>query len=148
MGCSCQLGHGRVFDLARQHHDKTVHLFLTGWFHGPQALIAAPDEIVPAYDELKDKAATYSKTINNTNQAIGRLLSHLRDIDSVENTLIIYASDNGSYRDDRTGSLRSRRGMNRGEWYLPARNLFVDGNDLSLLVKGDCGTLPSPAVVT
>ncbi len=33
-------------------------------------------------------------------------------LDSPENTLIFYGSDNGSYRDDRTGGLRGRKGMN------------------------------------
>jgi len=36
----------------------------------------------------------------------------LAEVDALENTLIIYASDNGSYRDDRTGGLRGKKGLN------------------------------------
>jgi arylsulfatase A len=51
--------------------------------------------------------------IDNTDRAITRLLSKLEQIDpGRENTLIIYASDNGSYRDDRTGGLRGSKGQN------------------------------------
>lgn len=87
--------------------------FLNVWFHEPHAPIAAPDEIVLDYGEKKkDQAAIYSGTIDNTDRAIGRLLAKLDEMGATENTLIVYASDNGSYRDDRTGGLRGRKGMN------------------------------------
>lgn len=86
--------------------------FLNVWFHEPHAPIAAPDKIVSAYGQLNDKAAVYSGTIDNTDRAIARLLKKLKELDAPENTLIIYGSDNGSYRDDRTGGLRGRKGVN------------------------------------
>ncbi len=92
--------------------DRETPFFLNVWFHEPHAPIAAPDAIVSQYGGLKDKAAIYSGTIDNTDRAIGRLLAKLREIASPENTLIIYGSDNGSYREDRTGGLRGRKGMN------------------------------------
>jgi arylsulfatase A len=67
---------------------------------------------VAEYGKAKDNAAVYSGTIDNTDRAIARLLKKLREVASPEDTLIIYASDNGSYRDDRTGGLRGRKGMN------------------------------------
>ena len=60
----------------------------------------------------KDPAAIYSGTIYNTDRAIARLLKKLREIDSPENTLIVYSSDNGSYRADRVGALRGKKGSN------------------------------------
>jgi len=86
--------------------------FLNVWFHEPHAPIAAPDEITEVYGDAKDKAAIYSGTIDNTDRAIARLLEKLAAIDKPENTLIIYASDNGSYRQERVGELRGRKGMN------------------------------------
>ena len=82
------------------------------WFHEPHAPIAAPDSLTQKYGETKDRAAVYSATIDNTDQAIGRLLKKLAEIDDPHNTLIFYASDNGSYRDDRTGGLRGKKGVN------------------------------------
>lgn len=97
---------------AKHEKNSRSPFFLNVWFHEPHAPIAAPDTIVTKYGALEDKAAVYSGTIDNTDQAIARLLAKLAEIDTPENTLIIYASDNGSYRDDRTGGLRGRKGLN------------------------------------
>lgn len=111
-GYSCQLVADEAIDWLDNHRDKDSPFFLNVWFHEPHAPIAAPDEIVEPYGKLKDKAAIYSGTIDNTDRAIARLLKKLGQIDDPGNTLIIYASDNGSYRDDRTGGLRGRKGIN------------------------------------
>lgn len=111
-GYSCQLVADEAIDWLDNHRNKDSPFFLNVWFHEPHAPIAAPDGIVEGYGKLKDKGAIYSGTIDNTDRAIARLLKKLTQIDDPSNTLIIYASDNGSYRDDRTGGLRGRKGMN------------------------------------
>lgn len=111
-GYSCQLVADEAIDWLENQRDKDSPFFLNVWFHEPHAPIAAPDGIVKGYGKLKDKAAIYSGTIDNTDRAIARLLKKLAEIDDPANTLIIYASDNGSYRDDRTGGLRGRKGLN------------------------------------
>lgn len=90
--------------------DPDKPFFLNIWFHEPHAKIAAPDDIVATYGDLEDPAAVYSATIENTDRAIARLLAKLEAIDAPENTLIVYASDNGSYRQDRVGRLRGKKG--------------------------------------
>lgn len=110
-GYSCQL----VVDEAigwLESRPGQAPFFLNVWFHEPHAPIAAPEDRVAKYGKQKDRAAIYSGTIDNTDAAIQRLLSKIAEVDVRENTLIIYASDNGSYRDDRTGGLRGRKGMN------------------------------------
>ena len=92
--------------------DSEKPFFLNIWFHEPHAPIAAPDQIVSQYGELNDPAAIYSGTIEYTDRAIARLLKKLAQVDAPENTLIIYASDNGSYRRDRVGHLRGTKGSN------------------------------------
>jgi len=94
----------------KRHPDKPV--FLNIWFHEPHAPIAAPEKIVSPYGKLKDPAAVYSGTIDNTDRAIARLLRKLEQVGPPENTLIIYSSDNGSYRADRVGHLRGTKGSN------------------------------------
>ncbi len=112
-GYSCQLVADEAIGwLEEQRSDDEAPFFLNVWFHEPHAPIAAPDEIVDQYGAEKDQAAIYSGTIDNTDRAIARILAKLREIADPEETLIIYASDNGSYRDDRTGGLRGRKGMN------------------------------------
>lgn len=110
-GYSCQLVADEAIRWLEGRSDDRP-FFLNVWFHEPHAPIAAPDDLVASYGKRKDKGAIYSGTIDNTDRAIARLLKRLHQVDDPENTLIIYASDNGSYRDDRTGGLRGRKGMN------------------------------------
>ena len=111
-GYACQIVVDEAIRWLDQYRHPKTPFFLNVWFHEPHAPIAAPDEIVGSYGKLTDKAAVYSATIENTDRAVARLLKKLEQIDDPENTLIIYASDNGSYRDDRTGGLRGRKGQN------------------------------------
>lgn len=111
-GYACQLVVDEAIAWLEDQQVRDVPFFLNVWFHEPHAPIAAPDEIVSTYGNLKDKAAVYSGTIDNTDRAIRRLLAKFGEIADPANTLVIYASDNGSYREDRTGGLRGRKGMN------------------------------------
>ncbi|MEM7558005.1 MAG: sulfatase-like hydrolase/transferase, partial [Planctomycetota bacterium] len=111
-GYSCQLVADEAIRWLEQDGRSDQPFFLNVWFHEPHAPIAAPEEIVNEYGNPNDKAAIYSATIANTDRAIGRILAKLREVDAAENTIILYASDNGSYRDDRTGGLRGRKGAN------------------------------------
>jgi arylsulfatase A len=111
-GYSCQLVVDEAITWLDQHRAKDKPFFLNVWFHEPHAPIAAPDEIVGSYGKLKDQAAIYSGTIDNTDRAIARLLAKLKETAPIGETLIIYASDNGSYRKDRVGELRGQKGLN------------------------------------
>ncbi len=111
-GYACQLVVDEALSWVESREGGKAPFFLNVWFHEPHAPIAAPSEIVAEYGDEEDKAAIYSGTIANTDRAIGRLISRVRRLSDPSNTLIIYASDNGSYRDDRTGGLRGRKGMN------------------------------------
>ena len=111
-GYSCQLVVDEAITWLDKHRDPAKPFFLNVWFHEPHAPIAAPADIVSGYGKVRDKAAIYSGTIDNTDRAIARLIRKLHDIAPPEETLIVYASDNGSYRDDRTGNLRGRKGLN------------------------------------
>jgi len=108
-GYSCQI----VVDEALTWLDKKRDadpFFLNLWFNEPHAPIAAPEEIVSQYGALDDQAAIYSGTIDNTDRAIGRLVAKLEQLDELDNTIIVYSSDNGSYRQERNGELRGKKG--------------------------------------
>lgn len=127
-GYSCQIVANEAIRWLEQDWDEKRPFFLNIWFHEPHAPLAAPDSLVEAYGRRKDKAAIYSGTIDNTDRAIARVLQQLDSLGVNDHTLIIYASDNGSYRDDRTGGLRGRKGMNwdggirvPGIFYWPGR---------------------------
>jgi arylsulfatase A len=111
-GYACQVVVDEAISWLDEQHNPDKPFFLNVWFHEPHAPIAAPGTIVSQYGELNDPAAIYSGTIDNTDRAIARLLAKLEEVDSPENTLIVYSSDNGSYRADRVGNLRGTKGSN------------------------------------
>ncbi|MEM7317364.1 MAG: sulfatase-like hydrolase/transferase, partial [Planctomycetota bacterium] len=111
-GYACQIVVDEAIKWLDDHREADKPFFLNVWFHEPHAPLAAPNEMVAAYGDLKDPAAIYSGTIENTDRAIARLLKKLQEVDAPENTLIVYSSDNGSYRADRTGKLRATKGSN------------------------------------
>jgi arylsulfatase A len=111
-GYSCQIVVNEAITWLGEKRDPDAPFFLNIWFHEPHAVVAAPENIVSQYGHLNDPAAIYSGTIENTDRAIARLLARLRELGVLENTLIVYSSDNGSYREDRNGGLRGSKGSN------------------------------------
>jgi len=111
-GYSCQIIVDDAIRWLNEHRLADQPFFLNIWFNEPHSVLAAPDEIVSQYGGLNDPAALYSGAVENTDRAIARLLSKLKAMGAMDNTLIIYSSDNGSYRNDRNGSLRGSKGSN------------------------------------
>ena len=108
-GYSCQLVVDEAIDWIDKH-GTDAPFFINIWFNEPHAVIAAPDEIVSEYGALNDQAAIYNGTIDNTDRAIGRLIAKLKELGELDNTIIHYSSDNGSYRQERSGELRGKKG--------------------------------------
>jgi arylsulfatase A-like enzyme len=127
-GYSCQLVVDDAIRWLNERNQPDQPFFLNIWFNEPHAKLAAPDEIVSVYGDLKDEAAIYSATIDNTDRAIGRLVAKLKETGRLDNTLIVYSSDNGSYRPDRNGGLHGNKGSNfEGGLRSPGIFFWPDG---------------------
>ena len=111
-GYSCQLVVDEAIHWLDNDRAADAPFFLNVWFHEPHNPLGSPDDITAVYGGPDVDGAEYSGTIDNTDRAIARLLAKLRAMDALDNTLIIYASDNGSLRQDRVGGLRGKKGMN------------------------------------
>ena len=109
-GYACQILADEAITWLDNERKPNQPFFLNVWFQEPHDPIAAPDEIVSQYGELNDPAAIYSATIDNTDRAIARLIAKLKALGELDNTLIIYTSDHGSYRTERNGGLRGDKG--------------------------------------
>ena len=109
-GYSCQIVVDEAIAWLDEKRDADAPFFINLWFNEPHAVIAAPDEIVSRYGALNDQAAIYNGTIDNTDRAIGRLVAKLEQLGELDNTIIHYSSDNGSYRQERSGELRGKKG--------------------------------------
>ena len=127
-GYSCQIVVSDAIEWLENKARPNQPFFMNIWFNEPHHKLAAPDEIVALYGDLKDEAAIYSATIDNTDRAIGRLVSKLETMGKLDNTLIIYSSDHGSYRTDRNGGLNGNKGSNfQGGLRSPGIFFWPDG---------------------
>ena len=111
-GYSCQIVVSDAINWLETKANPDQPFFMNIWFNEPHSKLAAPDEITSVYGDLKDEAAIYSATVDNTDRAIGRLVAKLKETGKLDNTLIIYSSDHGSYRADRNGGLKGNKGSN------------------------------------
>ncbi len=111
-GYSCQIIVDEAIVWLEKERKPGKPFFFNVWFHEPHSVIAAPAEIVKQYGDVNDAAAIYTGTVDNTDRAIGRLVAKLNEINELDNTIIVYSSDNGSYRPDRAGVLRGKKGSN------------------------------------
>ncbi|MEM0970556.1 MAG: sulfatase-like hydrolase/transferase, partial [Verrucomicrobiota bacterium] len=152
-GYSCQLVAEEAITWFEEYRSTPdAPFFLNVWFHEPHAPLAAPDEQVSQYGNLKDKAAIYSGTIHNTDRAIARLLEKLAAVSPEGNTLIIYTSDNGSYRTDRVGNLQGKKGTNwEGGIRVPGifswPGVFPQGEIIDSTPAGAVDLLPTIAAL-
>ncbi|MCB1124832.1 MAG: sulfatase-like hydrolase/transferase, partial [Verrucomicrobiae bacterium] len=90
-----------------QERDMKRPFYLNLWFHEPHARVAAPPELTERHQGKKNPA--YYGSIENMDQAIGRLLDKLSALNLRDNTLIVFTSDNGSYMAGSNGPLKGRK---------------------------------------
>ena len=90
--------------------------------HGP----APRTSSIPAWDSVEDKATwarrmeVYAAMVDNMDQNIGRLVTMLREEGLLENTLIVFLSDNGASDEDPAG-----RGLNDPSVPIGQRGSYV-----------------------
>ena len=90
---SCQIVADETIQLLEDSKGTGKPFFLNVWFHEPHTPVAAPEALVKQYGGDKYKAC-----IANMDQAIGRVLKKLDEIGQADNTLVVFTSDNGSYK--------------------------------------------------
>ena len=110
-GYSCQLIIDDAIEWLKRDEKKKPFL-MNIWFNEPHSVLAAPDHIVGQYGKTGDSAALYSGTVDNMDRSIGRLITELETRNLLDNTIIIFSSDHGSYREDRNGGLKGNKGSN------------------------------------
>jgi len=84
--------------------DEANPFFLYVAFHEPHDKIASPPEMVAQYSEGK-KRNEYLANIQNLDNAVGRLLERLDQLGHREDTIVLFASDNGSLHDASNGGV-------------------------------------------
>ena len=105
-GYACQIVANEGIDWLNQRNQKAP-FFMYFAFHEPHAVVASPQELVDKYQDQPEKDAKYLANIDHLDMAIGRILNYLEQNDLIDNTIIMFSSDNGSYRVASNGGLRA-----------------------------------------
>jgi len=106
-GYSCQIIADEAAAWFENHYDREHPFFMYLAFHEPHVRVAAPPELVENYKGFDQSHAEYLACIENMDLAIGRILDYLGKNGLMENTLILFTSDNGSYRHSSNGRLKA-----------------------------------------
>ncbi|MFO0968885.1 MAG: arylsulfatase [Gemmataceae bacterium] len=79
-----------------EKHDPKTPLFLYLPFNAPHAPLQALPEHLKLYEHIKDKTRrTYCAMVSAVDEQIGRVIEALRKQGMLENTIIVFSSDNG-----------------------------------------------------
>ena len=118
-GYSCQIVAQECMDWLNQKSDNPFFLYVA--FHEPHAKVASPPELIEKYKDFPLKDAEYLANIDHLDSAIGRILNYLEQNDLMDNTIIMFSSDNGSYR------LASNAGLKAVKSFLYDGGIRVPG---------------------
>lgn len=95
-GYSCDIVVDEAITWLNQETEQAFFCYLA--FHEPHKKVASPPQLTAKYSEHDPKVAEYLANIENLDAAIGRLLAYLSEANLLEETFILFSSDNGSYR--------------------------------------------------
>jgi len=121
-------------------HDKAVPLFLYLTFTAPHAPYQAPQKYLDQYAGEKDPAVrAYSAMITAMDEEIGRVVDALSRRGMLEDTLVVFQSDNGGPRDAQfTGEVdmsRSTIPADNGPWRDGKASLYEGGTRVVALAS-------------
>ena len=96
-GYSCQLVVDEAVSWLKGQQSKKKPLFIYVAFHEPHEPVASPKNMVDQYDGIarNHDEAQYFANVTNLDAAVGKLLKTLKSMKLIENTLVIFTSDNG-----------------------------------------------------
>ena len=95
--------------------DRTRPFFLTVWSHEPHRPIESDPRFMAQYDHLGDPGLVqHHANVTQIDHAFGTITDALDGNGLVDDTLVIFTSDNGPAGDGRTGRTRGSTGGFRG----------------------------------
>jgi N-acetylgalactosamine-6-sulfatase len=120
----------------RAAHEQKKPFYLNFWLHETHHLVAATDEDKKEYPDMAEPQRTFNSAITRADKQVGRVLALLEELKSLDNTIVIFSSDNGPensmpkpdqkfyFSVGDTGGLRGRK-----------RSLYMGGVNVPFLVR-------------
>ncbi|MBN2172863.1 MAG: sulfatase-like hydrolase/transferase, partial [Bacteroidales bacterium] len=107
-GYACQLVVDEALQWLDKEKDNEASFYIDIWFNEPHLKVAAPEELTKRHKYNKE----YYGAIENMDVAVGRLMDYLKQNNLIENTIVIFTSDNGSRWDHSNDPLRGEKCFN------------------------------------
>ena len=107
-GYSCQLVVDEALKWLRSEENSDQPFYINVWFNEPHDKVAAPEELTGRHRYNEE----YYGCIENMDLAVGRLLEYLERQNLVQNTVVIFTSDNGSQVVASNDPLRGEKAFN------------------------------------
>ena len=104
-GYSCQIIADEVIEWLKNNSNNTSY-FMEIAFHEPHKKVASPENLIAHYPGYSKVDAKYLANVENLDLAVGRIYKYLEKTEQLNNTFILFTSDNGSYRDASNGELK------------------------------------------
>ncbi len=133
----------RVIPFIDNAVDNDKPFFSVVWFHAPHVPFVAPPEYAAQYKEYSDEKQNYYGCITALDAQVGRLIAHLKENGTYDNTIIMFCSDNGPERETpgTAGGLRGiKRYVNEGGIRVPAFALWGDNIKKGVRIDEPCST--------
>jgi arylsulfatase A-like enzyme len=105
----------RVVDWLDKHKEQPWFLYLP--FNAQHAPLQAPQKYLDRFSHIQDPTRkTFAAAMSAMDDAVGRVLAKLREMNQEENTLIVFFSDNGGPTKSTTSNNLPLRGFKATTW--------------------------------
>ena len=96
-------------------------------FNAPHTPLQAPQELIAKYKQMGQNEATYAAMIESMDIGIGQMLDAIDDRGIADNTIVVFASDNGAGRGGVNSPFRGRkRDVYEGGIHVPCVIRYPD----------------------
>jgi arylsulfatase A-like enzyme len=105
----------RAVDWLEKHKDRPWFLYLP--FNAQHAPLQAPQTYLERFSQIRnEKRRTFAAMMSAMDDAVGKILTKLRESGQEENTLIVFLSDNGGPTRQTTSKNAPLRGVKATTW--------------------------------
>lgn len=111
-GYSSQIVIDKAMKWLNNRKDKSRPFCLVLWFHEPHLVLAQPDSFRQKYSQYKGKEGEYYANVDHLDSQIGRFMGYLNEHRLVDDSWILFTSDNGPKKGagGQTGGFRGFKG--------------------------------------
>lgn len=117
-GFSAQIVAKELIKWMKEYRDNDKPFFITLWFHEPHGPVNSDPEFIKRYDKIKDASfQQYMANVTQIDEAVGAIVTELKELGVYDETLIWYTSDNGPEGSHEYGSFNNSDHVYGGSRY-------------------------------